>query len=42
LEAHGRPASELESLRRREIFLTRLNLACGLLVLAFTALARVL
>jgi uncharacterized membrane protein len=42
LEAHGRPAAELESLRRREIFLTRLNLFCGLLVLAFTALARVL
>jgi len=42
LEAHGRPAAELESLRRREVFLTRLNLCCGLLVLAFTALARVL
>lgn len=42
LEAHGRPASELDRLRRREIFLTRLNLFCGLLVLAFTALARVL
>lgn len=42
LETHGRPAAEAEALRRREMLLTRLNLACGVLVLAFTALARVL
>jgi uncharacterized membrane protein len=41
LQAHGRDASGMEALRRRELWLTRLNLGCGLLVLAFTALARV-
>ncbi len=42
LEAHGRPAPEVESFRRRELWLTRLNLICGLLVLALTAVARAL
>jgi uncharacterized membrane protein len=42
LETQGRPAPKAEWLRRREVMLTRLNLACGALVLAFTALARVL
>lgn len=42
LQAHGRDAPGLEALRRRELQLTRLNLACGVLVLAFTAVARVL
>lgn len=42
LETRGRPAAEAETLRRRELTLTRLNLGCGVLVLAFTALARVL
>ncbi len=42
LEARGRATTELEQLRRREVRLTRLNLLCGLLVLAFTAIARVL
>ncbi len=42
LETQGRPAAEADVLRRREVALTRLNLACGVLVLAFTALARVL
>jgi uncharacterized membrane protein len=41
LQAHGRDAPGLDRLRRRELWLTRLNLACGVLVLAFTALARV-
>jgi uncharacterized membrane protein len=40
LEAASRPAPEAEALRRREWALTRLNLACGLLVLALTAIAR--
>lgn len=40
LEARNRPAPEAEALRRREVMLTRLNLACGLLVLALTAVAR--
>lgn len=40
LEAHGRAAPGLDGLRWREAALNRLNLACGLLVLAFTALAR--
>jgi uncharacterized membrane protein len=42
LEAHGRDAPGLEVLRRREGSLLRLNLACGVLVLAFTAAARAL
>jgi hypothetical protein len=42
LEAHGRPAPEAEKLLQREMNLTRLNLACGVLVLGFTAIARVL
>jgi uncharacterized membrane protein len=42
LQAHGRAAPGLNDLRRRELRLTRLNLACGVLVLAFTAVARVL
>lgn len=42
LQAHGRDAPGLEAARRRELRLTRLNLACGVLVLAFTAMARVL
>ena len=40
LEAANRPAPEAESLRLREVTLTRLNLACALLVLALTAVAR--
>jgi uncharacterized membrane protein len=42
LEARARPAPEGEAqrLRRRERNLTRLNLLCGLLVLALTAIAR--
>jgi uncharacterized membrane protein len=40
LEAAGRPAAEAEALQRRQAALTRLNLACGLLVLALTAVAR--
>ena len=42
LEARGHPAPEAEALRRRELNLTRLNLACGVMVLGFTAIARVL
>jgi uncharacterized membrane protein len=42
LEARGHAAPEAERLRRRELNLTRLNLACGILVLGFTAIARVL
>ena len=44
LEARGlgERAPELERLRRQERSLTRLNLLCGVLVLAFTAMARVL
>ena len=42
LELHGKAGPEIETLRRREITLTRLNLLCGVLVLAFTALARAL
>ena len=42
LETRGHPAAGVEALRRREVTVTRLNLACGILVLAFTALARVL
>jgi len=42
LEAHGRPVPNAEQLRQRELNLTRLNLLCGVLVLAFTAVARVL
>src|SRR3989338_3046941 len=40
LQAQGRAAPGLEPARRQETALTRLNLVCGLLVLAFTALAR--
>ena len=42
LQARGLPAPDLDRLRRRETQLTWLNLACGVLVLAFTAAARVL
>ena len=42
LEARARPAPEAAALRGREVLLTRLNLACGLLVLALTAVARAL
>jgi uncharacterized membrane protein len=42
LEAHGRAVPNTDSLRRRELNLTRLNLACGVLVLGLTAIARVL
>jgi uncharacterized membrane protein len=42
LAAHGREAPGLEALRRREAALLRLNLLCGVLVLAFTAAARAL
>ena len=42
LEAHGRPAPEVEKLRQRELNLTRLNLLCGVVVLGLTAAARVL
>jgi uncharacterized membrane protein len=41
LEARGRTAPGAEAARRRELNLTRLNLACGVLVLALTAIARV-
>lgn len=41
LEARGHAAPEAEPLRRRELNLTRLNLICGILVLGFTAVARV-
>ena len=40
LEKHGQPAAEADTLRRRELQLTRLNLLGGVLVLAFTAIAR--
>lgn len=42
LEARGHAAPEAEKLRQRELNLTRLNLVCGVLVLGFTAVARVL
>ena len=42
LESHGRPTPGAEAFRRRELNLTRLNLACGILVLGLTAIARVL
>jgi uncharacterized membrane protein len=42
LESHGRPAPGAEKFRQRELNLTRLNLACGILVLGLTAIARVL
>jgi uncharacterized membrane protein len=42
LEAHGRPTPNAEKLRQRELNLTRLNLACGVVVLGLTAIARVL
>jgi len=42
LEARDHPAPDAPRLRRREVALTRLNLLCGLLVLALTAVARVL
>jgi uncharacterized membrane protein len=41
LEAKGHAAPGAEGLRQRELNLTRLNLACGVLVLGFTAIARV-
>ena len=42
LEARGHAAPEAEKLRQRELNLTRLNLVCGVMVLGFTAIARVL
>ena len=42
LESHGRPTPGAEAIRRHELNLTRLNLACGILVLGLTAIARVL
>ena len=42
LESHGRPIPGADPLRQRELNLTRLNLACGILVLGLTAIARVL
>ena len=42
LAAHGHAAPGLDKLQRREVSLTRLNLLCGILVLGFTAIARVL
>lgn len=42
LEARGRSTGSADRLRRREAQLMRLNLLCGLVVLALTAIARVL
>jgi uncharacterized membrane protein len=42
LEARGKSVPEVETLRRREMVLTRLNLGCAILVLALTAIARAL
>ncbi len=42
LESHGRQAPDAEKLRQREMNLTWLNLACGVVVLGLTAIARVL
>lgn len=42
LAQRGRPALEMAALQRREVWLLRLNLLCGLLVLGLTAAARVL
>jgi uncharacterized membrane protein len=42
LEARGQSPAEAEALRLHELNLTRLNLACGVLVLALTAVARAL
>lgn len=42
LESHGRPAPNVDNLRQRELNLTRLNLACGVVVLGLTAIARVM
>jgi uncharacterized membrane protein len=42
LEAHGRAVPNADTLRRRELNLTRLNLVCGVIVLGLTAIARVL
>ena len=42
LESHGRPAPNADAFRRRELNLIRLNLACGVVVLGLTAIARVL
>lgn len=41
-EAHSRPAPELAALRRREVVLLWLNLACALLTLGCTAVATAL
>ncbi|MEJ2706127.1 MAG: CopD family protein [Anaerolineales bacterium] len=38
--AHGQQVLESQALQRREIFLMRLNLALGLIVLGLTAIAR--
>jgi uncharacterized membrane protein len=40
LESQGRSAPELDALRRQEQTALRLNLICGVLVLALTAIAR--
>jgi uncharacterized membrane protein len=42
LEAKGKSTPEAATLQTRELWLTRLNLACGVVVLALTAVARVL
>jgi uncharacterized membrane protein len=42
LESRGRPVPDAEKLRQREVSLTWLNLACGVMVLGLTAIARVL
>jgi uncharacterized membrane protein len=40
LRAKGKDAQELESLQKREVFLLRVNLILGVLVLLLTAIAR--
>ena len=40
LQAHGKAVSDAETLQNREIFLLRLNLILGILVLLLTAVAR--
>jgi uncharacterized membrane protein len=42
LRAHGRETPKAAALQRREVLLTRLSLALGVIVLGLTALARVL
>lgn len=40
MERRGQSTTEADAWHRRELQLTRLNLLCGMLVLAFTAIAR--